>query len=196
MASSHSRSFPTISSIQLSSVTKSCSTLCSRKDCSTPDLPVHHQLLELTQTHVHWVGNGIHHIILCRPLLLLPSIFPIIRGFSNEAVLHIRWPAYRSFSFNTSPSNEYSGVISLRMDWLDLLTVQGILQSLLQHHSLKVSILWCLVFFMVQLSHPHVTTGKTLALTRRTFVGKVTSLLFLMCCLGWSSLFSQEASVI
>ena len=109
-----------------------------------------------------------NHLILCCPLLLLPSIFPSIRVFSNESVLHIRWPKDWSFSFSISPSNEYSGLISFRMDWLDLLAVQGTLKSLLQHHSSKASILWCSAFFMVQLSHPYMTTGKTTALTRRT----------------------------
>ena len=121
-----------------------------------------------------------NYLILCRPLLLLPSIFPSIRVFSNESVLHIRWPKDWSFSFNISPSNEYSGLISFRMDWLDLLAVQGALKSLLQHHSSKASILQCSAFFIVQLSHPYMTTGKTIALTRQTFVGKVMSLLFNM----------------
>ena len=119
-----------------------------------------------------------NHLILCRPLLLLPSIFPSIRVFSNESVLHIRWPKY--WSFNFSPSNEYSGLISFRIDWLNLLAVQGILNSLLQHHSSKALILRCSAFFMIQLSHPYMTTGKTIALTRWTFVGKVMSLLFNM----------------
>ena len=121
-----------------------------------------------------------NHLILCCPLLLLPSIFPSIRVFSNESVLRIRWPNYWSFSFNISPSNEHPGLISFRMDWLDLLAVQGTLRSLLQHHSSEASILWCSAFFIVQLSHPYMTTGKTIALTRRTFVGKVMSLLFNM----------------
>ena len=125
-----------------------------------------------------------NHLILCCPLLLLPSIFPNIRVFSNESALHIRWPKYWRFSFNTSPSNEHPGLISFRMDWLDLLAVQGTLKSLLQHHSSKASILQCSAFFIVQLSHPYMTTGKTIALARRTFVGKVTSLLFNM--LSWS----------
>ena len=119
-----------------------------------------------------------NHLIPCCPLLLLPSIFPSIRAFSSESVLHIRWPKYSSFSFNISPSNEYSGLISFRMDWLDLLAVQGTLKSLLQHHSSKASILQRSVFFMVQLSRPYMTTGKTIALTRRTFASKVMSLLF------------------
>ena len=125
------------------------------------------------------------HLILCQPLLLLPSIPPSIMVFSNESTLCIRWPKYWSFSFNISPSNEHPGLISFRMDWLDLLAVQGTLKSLLQHHSSKASILWCLTFFVVQLSHPYMTTGKTIALTRQTFVDKVMSLL-LICCLGWS----------
>ena len=121
-----------------------------------------------------------NHLILCCPLLLLPSIFPSMRVFSNESALHIRWPKYWSFSFNISPSNAHSGLISFRMDWLDLLAVQGTLKSLLQHHSSKASILQCSAFFTVQLSHPYMTTGKTIALTRWTFVGKVMSLLLNM----------------
>ena len=121
-----------------------------------------------------------NHLIFCRPFLLLPSIFPSIRVFSNESVLCIRWPQYWSFSFIISPSNEYLGLISFRMDWLDLLAVQGTLKSLLQHHSSKASFLWCSAFFRVQLSHPYMTTGKTIALTRQTFVGKVMSLFFNM----------------
>ena len=118
------------------------------------------------------------HLILCCPLLLPLSIFPSIRVFANESALHIRWPKYWSFSFSISPSNEHSGLISFRMDWLDLLAVQGTLKSLLQLHSLKASILQCSAFFIVQLSYPNMTTGKTTALTRQTFVGKVVSLLF------------------
>ena len=125
------------------------------------------------------------HLILCHPLLLLPSIFPNIRVFSSESVLHIRWPKYWSFSFSISLSNEYPGLISFRKDWLDLLAVQGTLKSLLQHHSSKASILWCSAFFMAQQSHPYMTTGKITALTRWTFVGKVMSLLFNML-VGWS----------
>ena len=113
-----------------------------------------------------------NHLILCHPLLLPPSIFPSVRVFSSKSALRIRWPKYWSFSFNISPSNEHPGLISFRMDWLDLLTVQGTLKSLLQHHSSKASILWCLAFFIVQLSHPYMTTGKTIALTRWTFVDK------------------------
>ena len=120
-----------------------------------------------------------NHLILCCPLIL-PSIFPSIRVFSSESVLRIRWPKYWNFNFSISPSNEYSGLISFRIDWFDLLAVQGALKSLLQHHSSKASILWLSAFFMVQLSHPYMTTGKTIALTRQTFVGKVMSLLFNM----------------
>ena len=119
-----------------------------------------------------------NHLVLCQPLLLLPSIFPSIRVFSSESVLCMRWPKYWSFGFSVGPSNEYSGLISFRIDWLDLLAVQGTLKSLLQHHSSKASILQCSAFFMVQLSYPYITTGKTIALTRWTFVGKVMSLLF------------------
>ena len=133
-------------------------------------------LLKLMSTELVMPSN---HLILCRSLLFLPSIFPSIRVFSNESVL-IRWPKYWSFSFSLSPSNEYSGLISFRMDWLDLLAVQGTLKSLLQHHSLKASILQCSAFFIVQLSPPYITTGKTIALTRWTFVDKVMSLLFNM----------------
>ena len=121
-----------------------------------------------------------NHLILCHPLLLLPSIFPSNKVFSNESVLHIRWPKYWSFSFSISPSNEYSGLISFRIDWLDLLAVQGTLKSLLQHHSSKASILWHSAFFIVELWHPYMTTGKTIALIRWTFIGKVMSLLFNM----------------
>ena len=121
-----------------------------------------------------------NHLILCHPLILLPSNFPNIRVFSNGSVLHIRWPKYWSFSFNISLFSEYSGLISFRMDWLDLLPVQGTLKSLLQHHSSKASILQCSTFFIAQISHPYMTTGKTIALTRQPFVGKVTSLLFNM----------------
>ena len=131
-----------------------------------------------------------NHLILCRPLLLLPSTFPIIRVFSSESVLHIRWPKYWSFSFSISPSIEYSGLISFRMAWLDLLAVQGILKSLLQHQ-FKSSILWCSAFFVVQLSHPYMSTGKTRALTRQTFAGKVMSL-FLNIFLGCHSFSSKK----
>ena len=149
-------------------------------NCSTPGLPVHHKLLESTQTHVHWVRDAIQP---SHPLssTSLPALnFPSIRVFSNESALCIRWPKYWSFSFSISPSNEHPGLISFRMDWLDLLAVQGTLKSLLQHHSSKASILLCSAFFIVQLSYPYMTTGKTTALTRWTFVGKVMPLLFNM----------------
>jgi len=124
-----------------------------------------------------------NHLILCCPLLFLPSVLPSIKVFSNQSILHIKWPKYWSFSFNISPSSEYSGLISFKMDWLDLLAVQGTLKSLLQHYSSKASILWCSAFFIIQLSHPYMTTGKSIALTRQTFLGKVTCLLFNM--LSW-----------
>ena len=149
-------------SVQFSSVAQSCPTLCDPMHRSTPGLPVHHQLPEFTQTHVHQVSRPSmpsSHLILCRPLLLLPAIFPSIRVFSSESALHIRWPKYWSFSFCISPSNEYSGLISFRIDWFDLLAVQGTLKNLLQHHSSKASVLWCSAFFMIQLSHPSMTTG-------------------------------------
>ena len=147
-------------------------------NCSTPGLPVHHQLPEFTQTHVHRVHDAIQpSLILCRPLLLLPPIPPSIRVFSNESTLRMRWPKYWSLSFSIIPSKEHPGLISFRMDWLDLLAVQGTLKSLLQHCSSKASILRHSAFFTVQLSHPYMTTGKTIALTRRTLVGKVMSLL-------------------
>ena len=149
------------------------STLCNPMDCSTPGLPVHHQLPEFTQTHVHHTGIAI------QPSLPLsspspPAINLSIRFSSNDSVLCIRWPKYWSFSFSISPSSQYSGLISFRMDWFDLLAVQGTLKSLLQHHGSKASILWHSAFF-IELSHPYMTTGKTIALTRQTFVGKVMS---------------------
>ena len=162
-------------SVQFSSVTQSCLTLCDPMNRSTPVLPVHHQLPEFTQTRIQLSS----HLILCRPLLLLPPILPSIRVFSSESTLHTRWPKYWSFSFSIIPSKKIPGLI-FRMDWLDLLTVQGTLKSLLQHHGSKASILWHSAFFTVQLSHPCMTTGKIIALTRRTFVGKVMSLLFNM----------------
>ena len=149
------------------------STLCNPVDWGTPVLPIHHKLPEFTKTHVHWVGNAIQPSHPLSYLLLLPSIFPCIRVFSDESVLCIKWPKYWTFSFSISPSNEYSGLISFRIDWLDLLAVQGTLKSCLQHHSSKASILWCSAFFIFQLSYPYVTTGKTIALTRRTFVSRV-----------------------
>ena len=149
-----------------SSVAQSCLTLWDPMNCSTPGLPIYHQLPKSTQTHLHWVGDAIQP---SHPLstLLLPSIFPSIRVFSNESALCNRWPKYCKLSFNISPSHQYSGLISFRMDWLDLLGVQGTLKSLLQHHGSKASILQHSAFFTVQLSHPYMTTGKTIALTRR-----------------------------
>ena len=143
---------------------------------SMPGLPVHHQLLESTKPMSIVLIMPSNHLILCHPLLLLPSVFPSIQVFSNESAFHIRRPKYCSFSFYTSPSNQHPGLISFRMDWLDLLAVQGTLKSLLQHHSWKASIPQCSAFFIVQLSHPYMTTGKTIALIRRTFVGKIMSL--------------------
>ena len=149
-------------------------------DCNMPGLRVHHQHPEVIQAHVHEPVRPNNHLILCHPLLLPPSIIPSIRVFSNESALHTRWPKYWSFSFSISPSNEHPGLISFRMDWLDLLAVQGTLKCLIQHHSSKASIFWCSAFFIIQLSHPYLTTGKTIALTRQTFVGKVMSLLLNM----------------
>ena len=146
-------------------------------DLSTPGLPVHHQLPEIAQLMSNESVMPSNDLILCRPLLLLPSVFPSIRVFSNEAVLCIRWPEKWSFSYSISPSNEYSGLISFRMHWLDLLAAQGTLKSLLQHHRAKATVLQCFTFFMVQCSHPYMTTGKTIALTKQSFVGKVMSLL-------------------
>ena len=148
----------------VSPVAQWCPTLCDSMNCSMLGSPVHHQLLELAQTHVHRVCDAIQPSYPLLPLLLLPSIFPSISVFSNESVLCIKWPKYWSFSFSISPSNEYSELISFRMDWLHLLAVQGTVKSLLQHHSSKASILWCSGFFTVQLSHPYITTGKTIAL--------------------------------
>ena len=167
-------------SLQFSLVAKWCPNLCDPMDCSTPGLPVHHQLHSLLKLMSIESVMPSNHLILCCPLLLPPSIFPTIKVFSNELVLCIRWPKYWNFSFSISPSNEYSELISFRMDWLDLLAVQGTLKSLLQNHSSKASVLRCSAFFIVQLSHPYLTTGKTIALTRRIFVGKVMSLLFNM----------------
>jgi len=156
-------------------------------DCSTPGFPVFHNLPVFTSLLKLMSIESVtpsNHLILCHPLLLLPSIFPSIRVFSNESVLCIRWPKYWSFSFSISLSNEYLGLLSFRIYWFDLLVVQGTLKSLLQHHSLKASILHCPAFFMVQLSHPYMTTGKTIALTRWNFVSKVMSLLFIMLSLS------------
>ena len=185
-------------------------------DCSTPAFPVQHQLPELAQTHVHRVSDAIQpsHPLLSPsppdsilptnrvfsnesvlPLLLLPSILPTNRVFSNESVLHDSWPKYWSFSFSISPSNEYSGLISFRMDWLYLLAIQGNLKSLPQQHSAKASILQHSAFFIVQLSHLYMTTGKTIALTRNEPLLAKQCLCFLMCCLGWSQLFFQGVSI-
>ena len=169
--------------IQFSSVQFSCSVM---SDSATPWTAARQASLSITSS---WsllrlisieLMMPFNHFILCRPLLLLPSVFPNIRVFSNESVLHIRWPKYWSFSFSISPSNEYSGLISLRMDWLDLLAVQGTLRSLHEHHSSKALILWCSAFFILQLSHPYMTTKKTIPLTRKTFVVKEMSLPFNM----------------
>ena len=159
---------------ELQFMSQSCLNLCDS------GFPVHQQLPVFTQTLSIELVMQSNHLILCHPLLLSPLIIPSIRVFSIESVLHIRWPKYWSFIFSISPSNECSGLISFRMDWLDLLAVQGTLKSLLQHHSSKASIFQCSAFFIVQLSHPYMTIGKTIALTRQTFVGKVMSLLFNM----------------
>ena len=174
----HLEFLQSVSSVQFSSVTQSCLTLCDPMNRSTPGLPVYHQLPEFTQTHVRRVSDAISHLILCRPLLLLPPIPPSITVFSNESTLRMRWPKYWSSSFSIIPSKEIPGLISFRMDWLDLLAVQGTLKSLLQHHSSKASLLQRSGFFTVQLSHPYMTTGKTIALTRQTLVGKVMSFLY------------------
>ena len=173
--------------LQISSVAQSCPTLCDPMNCSTPSLPLYHQLLEPTQTHVHWASDTIQPSHPLSSSFFLSSSFLSAlnlsqhQSLSDELVLCIRWPKYWSFSFSTIPSNEYSGLISFRMDWLDLLAAQGTLKSLLQHHSSKTSILQHSAFFIVQLSHPYMTsTGKTIALTIWIFVGKVMSLLFNM----------------
>ena len=169
-----------IREVRFSSIAQLCLTLCDPVDCNAPGFPVHHQLLDLAQIHVHRVGDAIQpsHLLLSPS----PSAFSLSQHqvFSSECILHSRWPKYWSFSLCTSPSNEHPGLISFRMDWLELLAVQGTLMSLLQHHSSKASILWCSAFFIVQVSHPYMTTGKTIALTRQNFVGKVMSLLFNM----------------
>ena len=148
-------------------------------DWSTPGFPVYTTSPSLLKLKSIELVRPSNHLILCRPLLQ-PSVLPSIRVFSNESVLCIRWPKYWSFSFSISPSSEYSGLISFRMDWLDLLTVQGTLKSLVQHQSLKASVLWCSAFFIVQLSHPYITTGKVIVFTRQAFVDKVMSLIFNM----------------
>ena len=168
-----------------SAVAQLCLTLCDPMNHSTPGLPVHHQLLEFKLTSIESVMPS-SHLILCRPLLLLPSIPPSISIFSNESTLRTKCPKYWSFSFSISPSKKHPGLISFRMDWLDLLAVQGTLKSLLQHHSSKASILQCSAFFTVHLSHPYMITGKTIALTRWTFVGKV-YLCFLICYVSYVS---------
>ena len=166
--------------IQGSSVVQSCLTLCDPMNCSTPGFPVHHQLPELAQTHVHWVGDAIqpsHPLSSPSPPALNLSQH---QSFQMKSVICIRWPKNWSFSFNISPSKEHAGLISFKMDWLDLLAVQGTIKSLLRHHSSKASILQYSAFFIAQLAHPHMTTGKTIAWTRQTFVSKVMSLLFNM----------------
>ena len=169
------RSWVLWSSVPFSSVTQSCPTLCDPMNPSTPGWDPGSWIPSITNSwsllKLMSIESGMpsNHLILCCPLLLLPSIFPSIRVFSNESALRIRWSKDWSFSFNISPSNEHPGLVSFRMDWLDLLAVQGSLKSLLQHHSSKASILWCSAFFTVQLSHPYMTTGKTIALTRQTF---------------------------
>ena len=170
---------------QFSSVTQSCLFATAWTAACQASLSITNfwSLLKLMSIESVMPTN---HLIPCHPLLLLPSIFPSIRVFSNESTLCIKWSKYRSFSFNISPSNEHPGLISFRMDWLDLLAVQGTLKSPLQHHSSKASILRHPAFYIVQLSHPYVTTGKTIALTRQTFVGKVMSPLPLILCLAWS----------
>ena len=162
--------------IQFSSVAQSCLTLCDPMNHSTPGLPVHHQPRSSLRLMSIKSVRPSSHLILCRPLFLVPPIAPSIRVFSKESTLHMRWPKYWSFSFNIIPFKGHPGLISFRMDWLDVLAVQGTLNSLLQHHSSKASILRRSAFFTVQLSHPYMTTGKTIALTRQTFVGKVMSL--------------------
>ena len=163
----------------VSSVAQLCPSLCNPMNCSTPGLPVHQQLPEFTQTHVHRVDEAIQPLYpLSSPSSPAP-ISPSIRVFSNESILHMRWPKYWSFSFSIIPSKEIPGLI-FRMDWLDLLAVQGTLKSLLQHHSSKASIRWCSAFFIVQFSHPYMTTGKIIALTTWIFLDKIMSLLFNM----------------
>ena len=165
---------------KFSSVVQSCPTLCDPMNCSTPGIPVHYQLPEPAQIHAHGVGDAIQP---SHPLSSpSPPAFNLSQHqvFFKESVLHIKWPKYWSFSFSISPSNEYSGLISFRIDWFDLLAVQGTLKSLLQHHSSKASILQHSAVFVVQLSHPYITTGKSIALTRQTFVSRVMSLLFNM----------------
>ena len=163
-------------------------------DCSTPGFPVLHCLLEYAHIHVHWVNDAIwpsHHL---SPYLFLSSGFSSIRVFSNESAYCVKWPKYWSFSFSISPSNEYSGLISFRIDWFDLLAIQRTLKSLLQCHDSKASILWCWIFFTVQLLYLYMTTGKTIVMIRQTLLAKW-CLCFLICCLGWSQLFFQVTSI-
>ena len=160
-------------SVQFSSVAQLCLTLWDLMDRSMPSFPVHHQSLELTQAHVHWVSDASNQLILCHPLLLLPSIFPSIRVFSKESVFCIRWT--KCWSFSISPSNEYSGLISFRINWLDLLAFQGTLKSLLQYHSSKAAVPGCSAFLLVVLLHPYMTTEKTITLTRRAFFSSTVS---------------------
>ena len=168
--------FVPLSSVQFSSVTQSCLTLCDPINCSMPGLPVHHQLPEFTQTHIHRVSDATQPSHpLSSPSPPAPNQSLPASESSNESTLHMRWPKYWSFSFSIIPSKETPGTISFRMDWLDLLAVQGTLKSLLQHHSSKASVLWHSGFFTVQISHPYMNTGKTIALTRRIFVDKVGS---------------------
>ena len=183
-----------LASVQFSSVAQSCQTLCDPMDCNTPGFPVHHQLQSLLKLMSIASGMPSSHLVLCHPLLLLPSIFCSIRVFSSESVFHIRWPKYWAFTSSISPSNEYSGLISFRIDWFDVLAVKGTLKNLLHHHSSKASILQCSAFFMVQLSHLYMTTGKTssfdntdstISLTIQTIVARW-YLSFLIHCLGLS----------
>ena len=167
-----------LTKLQFSSAAQSCPNFCDPMDCRGSLSITNFQSSPKPMSIELMMPSN--HLILCRPLLLLPPIPPRIRVFSNESALRISWPKYWSFSFSISPSNEHPGLFPFRMDWLDLFAVQGTLKSLLQHHSSKASILWCSVFFIVQLSHPYMTTGKTIALTRQTFVGKVMSQLFNM----------------
>ena len=164
-------------SVQFSSVAQSCLTLCDPRNCSTPGLPVHRHFPDFTQTQSIESGMTSSHLILCLHLFFVPPIPPRIRVFSNESTLRMKWPKYWSFSFSIILSKEHPGPISFRMDWLDLLAVQGTLRSLFQYHNSKASILRCSAFFTVQHSHLYMTTGKTIALTRRTLVGKIMSLL-------------------
>ena len=160
------------------SVASLCLILCNPMDCCKSGLPIHHNTRSLLTLMSIESMMPYNHLTLCCPLLFPPAIFPSMRGFSNESVFHIRWPKYWSCNFSISPSYEYSGLMFFRMDWLDLLAIQGTLESLSQHHSSEASILWCSAFFILQLWHPHMTTGETKALTRWTFVGKVMSLFF------------------